>query len=316
MNALFQTASAGTATGRGVDQLVAQSSGMAQVAKRALQSANSGASTLISGPPGSGRSTVARAIHVQRCGTHAGFLAVEGADPLLMSLESTLPSVGAVTLFIEDVERMPHSAQRSLGAWLNRGDAAAGWGRERTQVIASRETATAPRQTGIGTDHDGLCDELYYPLSIINLALPPLDQRREDIPDLADRLLTRFCNQTGRPAHTFTPDAIAALTSAAWPGNVRHLRNVVELTVTLSTSTVIPRSIVSTAISQDLTDMPTLNEARSRFERQYLVRVLRRTKGNVSRAAKLAGRDRSKFYKLLHRHELDPATFRSSASAR
>ncbi len=79
----------------------------------------------------------------------------------------------------------------------------------------------------------------------------------------------------------------------------------------LCTTSLIPKSLVANALNQEVSELPTLNEARSRFERQYLVRVLRSTQGNVSHAARLAGRDRSKFYKLLHRHELDPCSFRT-----
>ena len=153
-------------------------------------------------------------------------------------------------------------------------------------------------------------EDLYYRLKVVDLELPPLSQRREDIALLAAHFLDRIRQSYETPVTGFAPKAMETLLEASWPGNVRQLQNVVEQTAALSTTPVIPQTLVQAALHEDDIGFTTLTEARNRFERQYLVRLLRATHGNVSRAARLAGRDRSKFYQLLRRHHLDPAQFR------
>jgi two-component system response regulator GlrR len=100
---------------------------------------------------------------------------------------------------------------------------------------------------------------------------------------------------------------------ARFPGNIRQLRNVVERCVVLASSPVIPKSLVVEALQDQTLDMPTLDEAKAAFERRYIAGLLRATNGNVSAAAKIAGRNRSEFYKLLGRHGLQPEAFRADS---
>jgi two-component system response regulator GlrR len=102
------------------------------------------------------------------------------------------------------------------------------------------------------------------------------------------------------------------LMSAPWPGNVRQLMNVVEHSAALCTTGIVPASLVQRALREELTPIPSLADARERFDREYLVNLLQMTEGHVSHAARLAGRNRTEFYKLLRRHHLDPEFFRSS----
>ena len=113
----------------------------------------------------------------------------------------------------------------------------------------------------------------------------------------------------------FSPEARQILYSAAWPGNIRQLANVVEQCLVLSTSDVITAELVQSALKDQPADILPLDEARRIFERRYLADVLRATGGHVSRAAKVAGRNRTDFYKLLSRHQLDAGEFRERDSA-
>ena len=97
---------------------------------------------------------------------------------------------------------------------------------------------------------------------------------------------------------------------AQFPGNIRQLQNVVERCVVLSNSTVIPKSLVVEALQDQTLDMPTLDDAKNSFERRYIAGLLRATNGNITAAAKIAGRNRTEFYNLLARHCLRPETFR------
>lgn len=100
------------------------------------------------------------------------------------------------------------------------------------------------------------------------------------------------------------------LMGASWPGNVRQLLNVIEQCVALSTVPVISEALVTQALEGENTALPTFAEARNQFELNYLRKLLQMTKGNVTNAARLAGRNRTEFYKLLSRHELDAADFK------
>ena len=153
-------------------------------------------------------------------------------------------------------------------------------------------------------------EDLYYRLAVVPLHIPSLEARREDIGPLVDHLLERVVKRHGLPAKHLAPEARQVLASASWPGNIRQLANVVEQCCVLSTGDVIPAELVRSAISTSETPIAPLEEARRDFERRYLATVLRITNGNVSHAARLAGRNRTEFYKLLNRHELDPADHR------
>ena len=110
----------------------------------------------------------------------------------------------------------------------------------------------------------------------------------------------------------FSDDAMAKLCQSSWPGNVRQLINVIEQCVALTQSPVISEALVSQAVLDSQNYLPTLAEARDSFERSYLIRVLTMTDGVASRAAALAGRNRTEFYKLLKKHELDVSDFKAT----
>jgi two-component system response regulator GlrR len=154
-------------------------------------------------------------------------------------------------------------------------------------------------------------EDLYYRLHVVSLTLPPLADRRDDIPLLTTHFLRKLATRYGRKIGSFSPEARQLLLAASWPGNVRQLYNVVEQAVALCPSSVIPASLVQNAISAAEEILP-LDEARGRFERDYLCQVLRSTGGSVTQAARVARRNRTDLYKLLQRHGLDSSMFRGS----
>jgi two-component system, NtrC family, response regulator GlrR len=147
-------------------------------------------------------------------------------------------------------------------------------------------------------------------LNVVSLALPALAERRDDIPLLAAHFLGELGERYGKGRPSFAPEAMALLVAAAWKGNVRHLRNVVEKCVALCPTPIIPATLVARALEGPADDLASFDEARAAFERDYLSQLLRITEGNVSQAARLAKRNRSDFYSLLNRHELQPAAFK------
>ena len=157
-------------------------------------------------------------------------------------------------------------------------------------------------------------EDLYYRLNVVTLEIPNLAARREDIPLLAMHFLSRLAEKNTKKVRGFAPDALEMLVSASWPGNVRQLLNVVEQTFTLSTTPIIPASLVQKALRDKSGDILSFADAKRRFEQDYLIQLLQITNGNVSRAARMAKRNRTEFYKLLHRHHIDPAFFKTRNS--
>src|SRR6185369_12144217 len=155
-------------------------------------------------------------------------------------------------------------------------------------------------------------EDLYYRLNVVKLYIPALAERREDIPLLANHFLTRLAERYRRGHLQFSPEAMQLLVSASWQGNVRQLLNVIEQAVALAATEMIPDSLVRQALDAGDTTLTPLDEARKAFERDYLARILKITAGNVTQAARLAGRNRTEFYRLLDRHALEPGMFKPS----
>jgi two-component system response regulator GlrR len=153
-------------------------------------------------------------------------------------------------------------------------------------------------------------EKLYYRLGVVQIDLPPLSQRREDIPLLAAHFLSELAESGNR--HVFAPEAVELLMTAEWPGNGSQLRNLVRQASALATSPVISAEIVQQALGGGgAARVPTFDEAREEFTRTYLAQLLQITRGNVTQAAKLAGRNRTDFYKLLAKHGLSAEQFKA-----
>jgi two-component system, NtrC family, response regulator GlrR len=153
---------------------------------------------------------------------------------------------------------------------------------------------------------------LFYRVSVVNLSLPPLAERREDIPVLAQHFARGLAQRHGKSVAGFAPGVVELFAQAAWPGNVRQLQNTVEQCVVLCTGTLIDASLARRALASQSPDVQPLEEARREFEREYLVQLLKLTCGNAAEAARLAHRNRTDFYALLTRHQLQAAAFKAS----
>ncbi|MFZ1712704.1 MAG: sigma 54-interacting transcriptional regulator, partial [Nitrosomonas sp.] len=153
-------------------------------------------------------------------------------------------------------------------------------------------------------------EDLFYRLFVVGLTIPSLAQRQEDIPLLANHFLRVFALKHEKSINGLSPEAVHFLLTSPWPGNIRQLMNVIEQSVVMSTIPIISEELVRDAIHKDETQISSFEEARKRFEREYLVRLLKITAGNVTQAAKLAKRNRTEFYKLLNRHQLDYSLYK------
>ena len=135
-------------------------------------------------------------------------------------------------------------------------------------------------------------------------------RRMEDVPLLVEHFLKQTAEETGGERRVYSPEALELLVANHWPGNVRQLNNTVRQNVALSPTRVITPEQVRTALGEQANQLPSFSEARDEFTRNYLTQLLQITNGNVSAAARLAKRNRTDFYKLLGRHQLNPEHFK------
>jgi two-component system response regulator GlrR len=311
-------------------EIMTRSSAMEDLLAQARRVAASDASVCIFGQSGTGKELLARAIHKAGSRREAPFIAVNcGAIPEGL-LESELfghkkgSFTGAVadrrglfqaatggTLFLDEVGDMPLSLQVKLLRALEERKIRPVGSHESHDIDVRVISATHRKlEERIATGE--FREDLYYRLNVVKLYIPSLAERREDIPLIANHALTRLAERYRRGRLQFSPEAMEVLVSAPWPGNVRQLLNVVEQAVALAATEVIPESLVRQALDVADTALTPLDEARKAFERDYLVRILKITGGNVTKAARLAGRNRTEFYRLLERHSLEPGMFKGS----
>ena len=310
--------------------IITRSPVMEDLLRQARLVADSDAAVLITGESGTGKELLAQAIHrASRRGARP-FVAVNcGAIPGEL-LESELfghargAFTGAVqahkglfqaadggTLLLDEIGDMPLPLQVKLLRVLQQGEVRPVGSTQAIPVDVRVVSAThrdleAQRAAGL------FREDLYYRLNVVSLRLPPLSERREDIPLLATHFLQRLAERYQKPVPSLAPDAMQALVAAPWPGNVRQLLNLLEQAVALTTTGVIPASLVQSALREDAAALVPFEEARKTFERDYLVRLLKITGGNVTQAAQMAKRNRTEFYKLLQRHMLEPSMFKES----
>ena len=311
-------------------EIITRNPAMEEVLARARLVADSDASVFIYGESGTGKELMARAIHKASRRREHPFIAINcGAIPEHL-LESELfghvkgSFTGAVrdhkglfqaadkgTLFLDEIGDMPVPLQVKLLRVLQE-RCVRPVGSAETSEVDVRVISATHRNIEAEMAAGNFRDDLYYRLNVVALHLPSLSERREDVPVLANHFLTAISDKYSRRISGFAPEAIAALVSAPWPGNVRQLYNVVEQAVALTTTPVIPAALVQTAIQHQQSQFASFEDARRKFEREYLAQILRITDGNVTQAARLAKRNRTEFYKLLQRHQLDPKLFKNA----
>jgi two-component system, NtrC family, response regulator GlrR len=309
--------------------IVSRSNIMAEVLAEAKLVAASQASVLIRGESGTGKELLARAIHAASPRAGKPFVAVNcGAIPEAL-LESELfghvkgAFTGAVshhrglfqaadggTLLLDEIGDMPLPLQVKLLRVLQEQQVRP-VGSSESVPIDVRILSATHRDLDVAMAEGLFREDLYYRLNVVSLTVPSLSERREDIPLLAQHLLTRLATKYNKRLNGFAPEALKALSMATWPGNVRQLHNVVEQVSALATSPLIPLSLVQRALRVPSMEVLSYAQARERFEREYLVGLLKLTDGNVADAARLAERNRTEFYRLLQRNGLNPGLFRA-----
>lgn len=309
-------------------EIISRSQRMTELLAEARLVAGTEASVLIQGESGTGKELLARAIHRASPRAKAPFVAINcGAIPEQL-LESELfghvkgafsgavsnrrglfHSANGGTVFLDEIGDMPLSLQVKLLRVLQERQVKS-VGADHSSAVDVRIISATHCDLEQALREGKFREDLYYRLNVVRLILPPLSERREDISLLANYFRQQLTEKYRKKIYSFSPDALTALMSFSWPGNVRQLHNIVEQVCALATTPIIPLSLVERALCAPTLELLSYQEARARFDRNYLIQLLKFTDGNVSDAAKIAGRNRTEFYRMLQKHQLTPDLFR------
>jgi two-component system nitrogen regulation response regulator NtrX len=314
--------------------MVGESSGMRQLREQVAMAAPTNGRVLIYGENGTGKELVARTIHSLSRRRTAAFVEVNCAAIPEELIESELfghvrgAFTGAVadrrgkfevadggTIFLDEIGDMSLKTQAKVLRVLQEQTMEPVGGTSRIKVDARVLAATnKDLQAEIRAGH--FREDLYFRLNVIPIFVPPLRERQEDIPLLADHFMVEFAREYGRRVKTLDPGAIAALQRYAWPGNVRELRNVIERLMIMVVGDSISANDLSfldqnAAARSEPPPTPierlTLHEARDRFERELILRTLAEQQGNMSRTAEVLGVERSNLYRKMRAFGIAPA---------
>jgi two-component system response regulator GlrR len=293
------------------DRIVGAGRATQEVVELAMAAARSDRPVLITGPQGCGKDHLARAIHAwsgRSSGPYVvlstaivpeGMLAHELFGVAAPGQEGALDRAAGGTLLLDGVERLVEAVRVLLARAIGEG-----------RYLREAETTPAPLRARVIATSSKLLerspfgDAPHHPIRI-----PPLAERPEDILPLAAHFLRLHAEQEGVTAVGFTAEARNALLAEEWPGNVRELGERIRQAVRLAGNGAVSAEALLLA-SPDSEQVPSFKEAKRAFETRYVIGLLRRCAGNISRAARLAKKDRKDFYDVIRRTGIDPTEFR------
>lgn len=309
--------------------LVGRSPCMNQLRQTIDRAAKANSRIMIVGPSGGGKELAARTLHAMSSRADGPFVVINAAaiTPERMEVElfgielsdgetgrkpGALEEAHGGTLFIDEIADMPRETQnRILRVLVDQTFQRAG-GTTKVSVDVRIVSSTA-RNLEAEIAEGKFREDLYHRLSVVPIRVPPLSERREDIPDLVEYFMDQISSATGLPKRRIGEDAMAVLQSHVWPGNVRQLRNNVERVMILAggdAEAAITADMLPQDVGSMIPAMPTgnngehimglpLREAREVFERDYLIAQISRFSGNISRTAEFVGMERSALHRKL-----------------
>lgn len=309
--------------------IVARSEKMHQVLETVSRIAQMDSTVHIHGESGTGKELIARAIHLASPRKDKSFVAINCAALPETLLESELfghekgAFTGAIksskglfaqahegTIFLDEIGDMPPSLQVKLLRVLQERQFYP-VGSEQPVSVDVRVLVATNKNLAELVKQDLFREDLFYRIHVIPIELPPLRERREDIPLLAEYFLKKFSAQMSKEIKGLAPAALQRLMLHEWPGNVRELENTIEYAVAMTVQDVITEDLILPGKAGTVIEaLKPFKEAREAFEKGYLVCLLEHTQGNVSNAATIAGRYRADLYALLKKHGLNPGDFK------
>lgn len=312
--------------------IVARSEKMKKVLEMVSQIAKTESTVYIHGESGTGKELIAKAIYLASERKHKSFVAINCAalpEPLLesklfghekgaftgaiRSAKGLFAQAHGGTIFLDEIGDMSLAIQAKLLRVLQE---------RQFYPVGSEQLVEVDVRVIVATNKNlenqakqGLFrEDLFYRIHVIPIHLPPLRERKEDIPLLVEHFLEKFGQQMKKEIKGLTPMAMQRLMLHDWPGNVRELENTIEYAVAMTHQDTIAENFIlqtkNVAISEE--PLKPLKEAKDSYEKTYLIHLLETCGGNVSKAAKLAGKYRADFYDLLKKHGLKSENFKKS----
>ncbi|MBD3760109.1 sigma-54 dependent transcriptional regulator [Sphingomonadaceae bacterium G21617-S1] len=309
------------------DELTGSSGAINGIRATLKRVAATGSRVLISGPAGVGKEVAARLLHLWSNRAQAPFIVVSAArmepervEEELFGVEENgelirpglLEQAHGGTLFLDEIADMPLTTQAKILRVLTE-QAFNRVGGQRIVKVDVRVVSATARSLPEEIEGGRFREDLYYRLNVVPVVIPALAERREDIPALIEHFLARYASERRVPTPAVTEDAVGALQTYDWPGNVRQLRNIVERTMILAPGDRIGRIELDMLPAEILSDQAKLapgeaarsimgtplREARETFEREYLRVQIRRFSGNISKTASFIGMERSALHRKL-----------------
>jgi len=317
----------------GMENIVARSPAMQRLLQQVVQVADSNATILLFGETGTGKEVFARVIHSNSRRSKGPLVALNCAAIPEALFESELfghvrgaftsahgpkrglfQSANGGTLFLDEIGEMPLSMQVKLLRAVQEREVRE-VGSDISTKIDVRIIAATNKDLDKAVKNGSFRNDLFYRISVVPLFIPPLRDRRDDIPLLAQHFLITSAKRANKDLRGFTPAALNRLVTHPWPGNVRELENVVEKAAVMTRQDMITPDLLPSMGTAPDAQLKPLTEAKEEFEKTYLKNVLQLTGGNISRAAQFAGRYRADFYKMLKKYDLHPSTTKAKAEA-
>jgi two-component system response regulator GlrR len=312
----------------GFENIITKSEKMETVLDQVAHAAESDANVFIEGESGTGKELIARTLHLASSRKEGPFVAINCAAIPETLLESELFGYqkGAFTdaarnkkglflqahqgtFFLDEISEMALSMQAKFLRVLQEKEFYP-IGAQKTINVDTRFIASSNRNLEAEVKKGAFREDLFYRIHVIVIQLPPLRRRKDDIPLLANYFLNKYARETQKDITGFTPSAIQRLMLHNWPGNVRELENTVECAVALASQNIISDDAILPDHNAPEGGLQSLKDAKENFEKNYLIQLIELTCGNVSQAAKLAGKYRADLYQLLKKYDIKAADYR------
>jgi len=309
----------------GLENVVARSPKMQVLFQQIAQVADTDATICLFGETGTGKEVLARVIHCNSRRARGPFIALNCAaipDSLFESelfghikgaftgasnsKRGLIQSANGGTLFLDEIGEVPLPMQVKLLRAIQEREVKE-VGADYSMKVDVRIIAASNKDLGEAVRLGTFRNDLYYRIQVVPLTIPPLRERRDDIPLLVQHFLKQSNRRMNKDIRGFTPGAMQKLMLYPWPGNVRELENTVEKAVVMSRQDMITPDLIPAIRPSAEGQLRPLTEAKEEFEKRYLKEVLQLTGGNISRAAQFAGRYRADFYKMLKKYGMHPA---------
>jgi two-component system response regulator GlrR len=312
----------------GFDNIIGKSKKMKKVFEQVTLAAATDSNVYIEGKSGTGKELIAKTLHVASARKDGPFVALNCAAIPENLMESELfgyekgaftganvrkkglfAEACSGTFFLDELSEMPLSMQVKMLRALEEKEFYSVGGRQTIKVDA-RIIAASNKNLEQEIKNGNFREDLFYRIHVIPIKLPPLNERKEDIPILSRHFLQKFSVEMGKEIEAFSTNAMQKLISYPWPGNIRELENTIECAVAMTKRNIITEDLILQTQNINIEGLKPFKRAKESFEKNYLIQLLELTRGNVSQAAKLAGKYRADLYELIKKYNLKITDFR------